>query len=203
MEFNLTLPGRKEGEKFARMVPGILSETECKEWIDSISPHEFTKASKSSIRTNYRQITVNKDRADLIFRRIRDFLPKTITLNDETFTKETWDLYGCNAQLSFLRYEKGQYFTKHVDIPYIESDTRQSMITCQIYLNQDFEGGETRFDQEVNLIPKQEKQVLDVVPETGSALLFEHELSHEGRPVIRGIKFSVRVNVLYEKRRYA
>lgn len=34
---------------------------------------------------------------------------------------------------------------------------------------------------------------------TGSVLLFEHELTHEGMPVTKGTKYSVRLDVMYQK----
>ncbi len=55
-----------------------------------------------------------------------------------------------------------------------------------IYLNDDFKGGETRFDKIV------------VQPRKGSALFFYHDLEHEGSEVLEGVKQVLRTDVLFE-----
>ena len=56
-----------------------------------------------------------------------------------------------------------------------------------IYLNEDFEGGETAFEHTV------------VRPRLGSALLFFHAILHEGREVTRGQKYVLRSDVMYAR----
>jgi prolyl 4-hydroxylase len=56
-----------------------------------------------------------------------------------------------------------------------------------VYLNDAFEGGTTafhRFD-------------VDVVPRTGSGLVFQHRLLHDGRTVRSGVKYVLRSDVMY------
>ena len=47
-----------------------------------------------------------------------------------------------------------------------------------VYLNADFEGGETEFPE----------QGRTIVPETGTALFFQHMVLHAGKSVSRGTK---------------
>ena len=54
-----------------------------------------------------------------------------------------------------------------------------------IYLNDNFKGGETRFN---NLI---------VAPKKGSALVFYHYLEHEGAEVLQGIKYVLRTDIMF------
>ncbi len=54
-----------------------------------------------------------------------------------------------------------------------------------LYLNDDFEGGETDFFG------------FQATPRTGSAIAFAHERRHEGRPVYAGTKYVVRTDVMY------
>ena len=56
-----------------------------------------------------------------------------------------------------------------------------------IYLNDDFTGGETTFDD------------VSIQPKTGTALCFIHEQKHEGTPVIEGTKYVIRTDVMYRK----
>jgi len=57
-----------------------------------------------------------------------------------------------------------------------------------IYLNDDFEGGETKFDN------------VTIEPKTGTALCFIHEQKHEGCPVVEGLKYVLRTDVMYRKK---
>lgn len=71
----------------------------------------------------------------------------------------------------------------------------------QLYLNDststnpvsDLVGGATAF------LSKDRKRRLDVNPKAGSVLIFQHSgLLHEGAKVERGLKFTVRMDLLYE-----
>ena len=77
---------------------------------------------------------------------------------------------------------------------------RWSLLTWVLYLNDDFQGGGTRF-----MLPNAFKQyTVEEVPATrGSVLCFfhgEHPLSplHEGGLVTNGTKYIVRSDVLYK-----
>ncbi len=65
------------------------------------------------------------------------------------------------------------------------SDKEMSLLTFLMYLNDDFHGGETEF-------PWQK-----IKPMRGSALIFPHRLSHQGAPVISGVKYVLRTDVMY------
>ena len=62
------------------------------------------------------------------------------------------------------------------------------MLTLIVYLNDDFEGGETDFDLGVCVDPR-----------PGTALLFQHFLLHEGCKVTAGMKYVLRSDVMYRR----
>mmetsp|Transcript_231 Transcript_231/g.278 ORF Transcript_231/g.278 Transcript_231/m.278 type:complete len:262 (+) Transcript_231:29-814(+) len=103
---------------------------------------------------------------------------------------------GLNERLRFLRYDKGNFFASHMDGAYFRNNEageerkgERSLVTCQLYLNEGFEGGATRFGYD--------DIGFDVVPKTGSVLLFEHQLTHEGSLLIKGRKYAIRTDVMY------
>lgn len=102
---------------------------------------------------------------------------------------------GLNERMRFLKYTKGHFFAPHQDIrftrgsEYGERAGETSQITVQIYLNDKFKGGSTRFISGI--------RYYDVQPRIGSALVFEHDLLHEGRMVTKGQKYSVRTDIMY------
>lgn len=112
-------------------------------------------------------------------------------------------LVDVNERLRFLCYKPGQIFKLHTDGMYQRPAEGQcagenagdlSMITVQLYLHdipKEFGGATT-------LIPPE--SIGDRVayqPEAGSVLLFTQDLPHEGSRVEKGIKYTVRTEVMY------
>lgn len=91
-------------------------------------------------------------------------------------------------QVRLCRYQPGDYFVPHRDHTLREQDA-QSLFTLLIYLSDGFVGGETRF-----LLPD---GPLQVTPERGKALCFEHELVHEGMLMEQGTKYVLRADLFF------
>lgn len=92
---------------------------------------------------------------------------------------------GLNELFRFYRYQPGQQFRKHRDQSFIRNSREASYYTFMIYLNDDFRGGQTRFND------------LVVAPKKGSALVFYHYLEHEGSEVTEGIKYVLRTDIMF------
>jgi prolyl 4-hydroxylase len=87
--------------------------------------------------------------------------------------------------LQILRYQPGQEYRRHLD--WIVDENPRTM-TALVYLNQDYDGGETDFP----------KAGLRIRGETGDVLMFRNAgpdgrvdplTEHAGLPVTRGVKF--------------
>jgi predicted 2-oxoglutarate/Fe(II)-dependent dioxygenase YbiX len=52
---------------------------------------------------------------------------------------------GLNELFRFYRYQRGHQFKGHFDQSYIRSETEASYYTFMIYLNDNYEGGQTTF----------------------------------------------------------
>jgi hypothetical protein len=144
---------------------------------------------------------------------------------------KTFRAVGLNERMRYLRYDPGTYFAPHYDGSYVRSHEaglervgEQSFVTFQVYLNEGFRGGSTRFlsrhdrsnhdDGEAEgadpsapsiwpaflTSPKRAKSNnphYDVVPRAGSVLLFQHDCCHEGARVLAGRKYAIRSDVMY------
>ncbi|KAI1267737.1 hypothetical protein F5Y18DRAFT_378705 [Xylariaceae sp. FL1019] len=129
--------------------------------------------------------------------------------------KTVWRLKEANERLSFLRYQPGHFFKPHCDALYArEGKDEKSFLTCQIYLNDapngtypgSGGGGETRFwatkkrksDREED--NETQRAFLDVIPKMGKAVVFQQRmLWHSGQEVLNGEKFTVRLDLMYER----
>ncbi|WP_343632132.1 2OG-Fe(II) oxygenase [Fluviicola sp.] len=92
---------------------------------------------------------------------------------------------GLNELFRFYRYEPGQYFKKHIDGSFVRGIGEASCFTFMVYLNDDFEGGETTFEN------------FTVKPKQGTALVFHHPVKHAGEPILSGVKYALRTDVMY------
>jgi predicted 2-oxoglutarate/Fe(II)-dependent dioxygenase YbiX len=168
-------------------IENFLTIQECKNLIDlsenigyqeaEVSLPEGAKMMKG-IRNNERLIYQNLELAEHYWQKIQPYVPSQIDDNEAI---------GLNEQFRFYKYQPNQRFKRHIDGRFKRNDREESRITFMIYLNEDFEGGATIFDE------------ISIQPKTGMALCFIHEQKHEGSPVISGIKYVLRSDVMYRK----
>lgn len=123
-------------------------------------------------------------------------------------------LTGINARWRFYRYDPGTLYRPHIDGSWPGSGIdsagqyafdvfgdQWSCFTFLVYLNDEFEGGCTRF-----YMPSKSGEQLDtfeVRPRQGCVLVFPHgsleAALHEGGSVRSGSKYVIRTDVLYKK----
>ncbi|MDZ8096740.1 MAG: 2OG-Fe(II) oxygenase [Nostoc sp. DedQUE05] len=174
----------------------ILSPAECAEYITLTENIGYVDAPitthrgfemRPDIRNNQRVILDDRERAFDLWQRVSNYIPNTIG---------RWHPVGLNERFRFYRYDPGQRFAPHHDGAYRRTNGEESLLTFMIYLNEGFEGGETRF-----YLPQyyQDLSNLAVLPVTGMALCFVHELVHEGATIIQGRKYVLRSDVMYSQ----
>lgn len=93
---------------------------------------------------------------------------------------------GLNEMFRIYKYSEGQKFKKHYDGSYERNEFEFSIYTFMIYLNDNFEGGNTWFKE------------FEIKPKTGTALVFNHDLLHEGMEITKGIKYVLRTDIMYQ-----
>ncbi|GBC08919.1 hypothetical protein RclHR1_08490013 [Rhizophagus clarus] len=149
---------------------------------------EGKQISAKDVRNSSRYIRDDFIISSQIFNRISHLLPQTWKWGNRTFP-----LSCLNERLRFLKYKKGEYFKCHQDGMYGRDDgSETSFVTLQLYLNEGFQGGETTFLN--NLLNAK----VPVIPKPGRALVFEHNIFHEGSKLIDGIKYVIRTDVMYK-----
>lgn len=138
------------------------------------------------VRNNTRVILDDEVLASNLFERLKHLLPQTF--------KQIWQLNKLNSRFRFYRYEAGQTFKPHFDGKYVESNLCESKLTLLIYLSERFTGGETTFFDGT-----EDKLRLKIVPKLGQVLIFDHHQLHSGDPVMSGVKYVLRTDVMYSR----
>jgi len=205
--------------KFAAVIHNLFTHQECRELIDMTEKKGYTDALvhgpdgteilRRDVRNSGRCIIDDEDVARSWFERMVQALEGTV-VQDRLFdahwltnhedggkNKQCSSLraVGLNERLRFLRYHPGQYFGVHRDNAFVRgegfgpSTGEESHLTFLLYLNDKMEGGQTRIGSC--------GRYLDVVPETGSVLIFDHDIMHEAIKITSGRKYCCRTDVMF------
>lgn len=170
-------------------VSDVLTTAECADLIvriDSSEPELATINAPGGVvrdpsrRNNTRVMFDDVELAGMLYQRVASHIPEVLCGMRRV---------GANERLRCYRYDVGQRFAPHHDGSFARDDLERSLLTFMIYLNEDFEGGETNF-LELDV---------SVKPRTGSALLFQHPILHEGAEVTAGRKYAVRSDIMYRR----
>lgn len=186
----------------------VMTPKECKRLITAAEAIGFSHAGlaigndtyrvNTAVRNNLRVVLDAPQLAAGLWSRIRPHV-------DERHEAARIAQQGLNDRFRVYRYEAGQRFFPHVDvrtrIP--QGETRASLM---IYLNDGFEGGETRFFEEKDKRSRRgegrgrkfnNRVRFALRPTIGSVVIFDHYLLHEGSEVTAGVKYAVRSDLVY------
>ena len=152
--------------------PNFLNRDECSQYITMICEKQADKFTESGDFTNKKW--VNQDLASKFWDRTREF----------TGDNKPLGLAANNLIMAGIYYP-GNSFAIHTDtgLYFNNTENTKTQYTMLIYLNDDFEGGDTIFYDtdtwEVTRVVK---------PETGKALVFDIDLWHSGSAIETGSK---------------
>lgn len=184
-----------EDGKLVFLLHNVFSPTECENLIRISEATGYTQALLHV--GSGKQILVKEHRDSLRvliddFQFAESLLQRVLPHLPGEFNGEK--LVEVNERLRFLRYDPGHKFNPHCDCTYVRPDlSARTLITMMVYLNENFEGGET------TLLDRRSGARIPVVPKTGMVLVFEHNILHEGSIVMAGQKYAIRTDVLYTR----
>jgi len=201
--------------EFQELMPGAVcsfrnafTKAECDSFIEKSERAGYTKATitiegkekqdivAAEVRNNDRAIIDDQVLAEDIWNRVKISLPTQFsTQGDGTAA------VSISNRLRFYRYDEGQRFVRHLDgyeygsMIYDQKNLNapQARLTCLLYLNEGFEGGNTTF------FSSKGKEILAAKPEIGKVLIFTQHLLHEGSVVVKGRKYVIRTDVMFAK----
>ena len=138
------------------------------------------------IRKSDRVIVDSIPFANELFARLRAVLPPEM---------DGRPIAGLNERLRILKYTDADYFRAHQDGHFVALDGKSiSLLTVLLYLNADYEGARTTF---FNAVDGSLGEGVEVVPETGMAAVQDQVIWHSVPPLISGVKYAIRTEVMY------
>ncbi len=171
---------RFENEPLLWIVEDVFSPQECAEFISFIEKSSPQLATNNPIYRNQDRVIIDSPtKSQTLFHRLRPSLPTEI---------EKYKLYGLNERLRMYRYRAGQKFEPHMDHWYQPNESQISLHSVLVYFNDDFEGGETRFSEQIEET---------VIPKPGRVAIFQHKIRHEGCIVRSGVKYCMRTDIIF------
>ena len=197
----------------------VFSEDECKRLIEISEGLGYLKDAAVSlpreVRHNDNVTWVTDEKTDqLIWQRVAHLSNST----PELFNHQR--AVGINARFRFYRYSEGDFFKNHIDGAWPGSrvinnelignayDDRYSQMTFLILLNDDFQGGATRFlvnadDPTRPARGNSSVREIDVRTPAGGVLCFPHghhplHCLHSSEPITEGTKYIIRTDMLFE-----
>jgi prolyl 4-hydroxylase len=184
--------------KNAFVLDELFSKNECKALIEAAEHNGgfgYTDYRKE-YRGNLRLISTDESLSEIVFARLKPFMPPTVVFNGEE-----WGISGLNECWRLAKYHPGDRFSCHIDVNYVRSKDVQSFFTVNAYMNGEFKGGRTRFFDSVRV--KKAKQLASVKGSAGQCLIFMQpplaDLAHDGEVVEEGLKYLFRSDVMYTK----
>lgn len=168
--------------KFLQVFDNIFTPEECKKLIENFDKHidkvEYIDRGNSEY---YRFEEDSDEMANFLWNKIKAHLPTY-------YDKGT--LVCLNTHFRYSKYVHGMEFGIHRDGMNQDKNGNRSILTFNIFLNDDFEGGETDFFDENGVL------ILSAKPAPGRAAVFDRSILHCGNKVLNGCKYLLRTDVM-------
>ncbi|XP_078333302.1 uncharacterized protein LOC111118708 [Crassostrea virginica] len=178
--------------KLVFVLHNVFTKKECLQMIKDSELRGFSPAmintadgkeiKETDTRNNYQNFLDSEEEMEKIHKRLRPYIP------------ELWrnhKIVGLNERLRVQRYDSGEYFKPHFDAGFLRENGEKSFLSVQIFLNENFMGGNTAF------LDLEESEKIEVEPRTGSVLIYQHDILHEDSAVLSGRKYALRTDVMY------
>jgi prolyl 4-hydroxylase len=169
--------------RWMTVVDGVLTAEECRHFIALLDRPEELVAVDRGFANYDRNILVSAEWAGRIFERIRGVLPAGAGTGDLKT-----EIY-LNDHFRFSKYRPGQSFHIHRDGFNADASGGRSFMTVNIFLNDDFLGGETAFYDG-------SREVLRARPAPGRGAIFDGQIYHAGLEVREGYKYLLRTDLM-------
>jgi hypothetical protein len=211
----------------------VLDQKTCKSIIDHCNQKGWNKSSpsggghgrtgKEDARTNEFCVFHDEQLAEKLWDEVNGHLDDNLAyLGDNVYFNQKkgceWTPEFIYDKMRIYKYEPGDEFPEHIDYKMKRDSyknsvkiTDQSFLTLLVYLNDDFEGGETgywpdhtgihcRFLRDEEKQGKAKEHQVVIKPYVGQAVVQDQNILHEGLPTTKGTKYILRTDVIHRRK---
>ncbi len=215
-------------------IDGLMTPEECADLIELTdrlykpsrpSGGGHGQTSKTGSRTSQFCVQNDDSLAEKLWKRVKDAVPENLHnikatpyFPHQATQGDEFKPVGVNPHIRFYKYDPGQCVLKHDDYRmsrFIRTGTdryaqQMTFLTLLVYLNEEFEGGRTRFwvgfgepgsDSHCRFKRDEDGTEPDIaiIPQTGSGVIQDHVIQHDGEPPAKGTKYILRTDILHER----
>lgn len=192
-------------------LPAFLAPAMCRHLIEQSEKMKFSDIKKeydASYREADRVVVKCESLARMIWEKLRKCLKRRDVFEIMPYgfgSAGVWAPVGINPCFRFTRYSPGHHFKPHKDGLFVMTNDYRTIYTVVIYLNEDFEGGQTVFyetepNQNVSDYESLSlKTMKEILPSIGKAVVFNHDTLHAAKEVLKGTKYILRTDILFQR----
>ena len=223
-----------EVRSFVATIDNVLSPEQCREIIANSKQENFKsmlEKYRSCQRNNSRVLILDHEFSSKFWETLQPTVNAMLTENNMPtqplgfdVSRGDWKLHGLNAGFRINKYtaEEKQFFSAHKDAQYCPNGDRRSLLTVLVYLNEDFEGGLTKFyfpkisdDEIVSKGMCKDKSVEEEIrsfggllvgynaftikPSVGKAVIFSQNILHESTILEGRTKYILKTDVVVNR----
>jgi hypothetical protein len=202
----------------------IIAKADTKGWnTSSPSGGGHGRTGREDPRTNKFCVFYDSKLSNRLWDEVKNSLPPDLTFIKQNVYFNSvskgaeWTPAFVYDKIRIYKYDVGDSFPEHIDYKVKRTVFRngreyiqQSFLTLLVYLNDDFEGGETGYWTDHNgihcrFIRAEEKlgcnknHQIVITPKTGMAVVQDQNILHEGLPTTKGIKYILRTDIIHER----
>jgi len=180
--------------KYVQIIENVFTKEECEDLIKLSEERGFETAGFYVDQNGKEHFFLNKRRSDRCIINDTSFADKLLHRIYKLIPNQynNKKLHSINYRLKFLKYNIGDYFTRHHDSNYISENGSRSQITILIYLNCDYEGAYTTFFKN-----SEDFNGYIIKPSVGMVCLMDQKIEHEVNALINGTKYVIRTDLMY------
>lgn len=167
---------------YLQIVDNLLTPEECVFFMDVIDNGPAEKIDRTDFTVYNRLMYKNKEFADKLWNKIKNQIPVTY---------DGKRIIGLNDHIRLSKYDEGGRFETHKDGFNQDSNGNRSLFTVNVFLNKNFNGGETDF-----LMNDAKTLRYRAVPDIGRGAIFYSQQYHRGNKVTDGCKYLFRTDVM-------
>eukprot|EP00112_Aurelia_sp_Birch-Aquarium-sp1_P025327 Seg837.4 transcript_id=Seg837.4/GoldUCD/mRNA.D3Y31 product="hypothetical protein" protein_id=Seg837.4/GoldUCD/D3Y31 len=223
-----------KGNSFVATVDNVLNPEQCKEIITNSKQENFKSMLEKyryCQRNNSRVLILDDEFSSSFWETLEPAVNAILTENNIPtqplgfdVSRGSWKLHSLNSGFRINKYtaEEKQFFSAHKDAQYCPNGDRRSLLTVLVFLNEDFEGGFTKFyfpkrsdeeilskgickdktvDEEISNFGGLEEgyKSFTIKPSVGKAVIFSQNILHESTLLEEKTKYILKTDVMVNR----